>query len=64
MGNTGITLTRHILMQQQSHPGATGEFSILLSQIALAAITTNKGAPSKARSTSSGPIAIMMVRLP
>ncbi len=32
-----ITLTRHILMQQQQHPGATGEFSILLSQIALAA---------------------------
>ncbi len=32
-----VTLTRHILMQQQQHPGATGEFSILLSQIALAA---------------------------
>ena len=32
-----ITLTRHILTQQQSYPGATGEFSILLSQIALAA---------------------------
>ena len=32
-----ITLTRHILMQQQRHPDATGEFSILLSQIALAA---------------------------
>src|SRR3712207_4128834 len=34
-----ITLTRHLLMQQQAHPGATGEFSVLLSQIALAAKT-------------------------
>lgn len=32
-----ITLTRHILMQQQRYPGATGEFSLVLSQIALAA---------------------------
>lgn len=37
MSDERITLTRHILMQQQQHPGATGEFSILLSQIALAA---------------------------
>lgn len=37
MSSKGITLTRHLLMQQQAHPGATGEFSVLLSQIALAA---------------------------
>lgn len=37
MSNTAITLTRYLLMQQQEHPGATGEFSVLLSQIALAA---------------------------
>ena len=37
MSDERITLTRHILMQQQQHPEATGEFSILLSQIALAA---------------------------
>ena len=37
MSDERITLTRHILMQQQQYPGATGEFSILLSQIALAA---------------------------
>ena len=30
-----ITLTRHILEQQASHPGATGEFSILMAQIGL-----------------------------
>lgn len=30
-----ITLTRHILEQQASHPGATGEFSILMSQVGL-----------------------------
>lgn len=35
--NTTVTLTRYLLMQQQAHPGATGEFSVLLSQIALAA---------------------------
>lgn len=32
-----ITLPRFILERQKEHPGATGEFSILLSQIALAA---------------------------
>jgi len=37
MDTKGVTLTRHLLMQQQAHPGATGEFSVLLSQIALAA---------------------------
>ncbi|MCS6926822.1 MAG: fructose-1,6-bisphosphatase, partial [Candidatus Binatia bacterium] len=37
MSATRITLTRYLLMQQQAHPGATGEFSVLLSQIALAA---------------------------
>ncbi len=31
-----ITLTRHILEGQKAHPGATGEFSALLTQIALA----------------------------
>jgi fructose-1,6-bisphosphatase I len=39
MTTSGITLTRYLLMQQQAHPGATGEFSLLLSQIALAAKT-------------------------
>jgi fructose-1,6-bisphosphatase I len=39
MNTTGVTLTRYLLMQQQAHPGATGEFSLLLSQIALAAKT-------------------------
>ncbi len=39
MKTTGITLTRYLLMQQRAHPGATGEFSLLLSQIALAAKT-------------------------
>ena len=39
MNKTGITLTRYLLMQQQAHPGATGEFSLLLSQIAFAAKT-------------------------
>lgn len=33
---TGITLTRHLLMQQQASPGATGEFSLLMSQIGVA----------------------------
>ena len=37
MSTTGTTLTRFLLMQQQAHPGATGEFSVLLSQIAFAA---------------------------
>ena len=31
-----ITLTRHLLMQQQASPGATGEFSLLMAQISLA----------------------------
>lgn len=39
MESTGITLTRYLLMQQREHPGATGEFSMLLSQIAFAAKT-------------------------
>jgi fructose-1,6-bisphosphatase I len=39
MHTKGITLTRHLLRQQQAHPGATGEFSVLMSQIALAAKT-------------------------
>ncbi|MFO0773167.1 MAG: class 1 fructose-bisphosphatase [Nitrospiraceae bacterium] len=30
-----ITLTRHILEQQTQHPGATGEFSLLMEQVAL-----------------------------
>ncbi|MGE0821259.1 MAG: class 1 fructose-bisphosphatase [Candidatus Binatia bacterium] len=34
--NSAITLPRFLLMQQQTHPGATGEFSILLSQISWA----------------------------
>lgn len=32
----GITLTRHLLMQQQASPGATGEFSLLMSQVSVA----------------------------
>jgi len=32
----GTTLTRHILEGQKAHPGATGEFSALLTQVALA----------------------------
>lgn len=32
----GMTLTRHILEGQKAHPGATGEFSALLTQVALA----------------------------
>lgn len=39
MSTRGITLTRHLLMQQQASPGATGEFSVLMSQIALAVKT-------------------------
>jgi fructose-1,6-bisphosphatase I len=42
MSNAGITLTRYLLMQQQASPGATGEFSILLSQIALAVKTIGR----------------------
>lgn len=37
--NRGATLTHHLLMQQQASPGATGEFSLLMSQISLAAKT-------------------------
>ncbi|MBM4259256.1 MAG: class 1 fructose-bisphosphatase [Deltaproteobacteria bacterium] len=36
MKNTAITLPRYLLQQQQVHVGATGEFSILMSQISLA----------------------------
>lgn len=35
MNTKGITLTRHILSEQRTHVSATGEFSILLSQIGL-----------------------------
>jgi fructose-1,6-bisphosphatase I len=31
-----VTLTRHLLMQQQASPGATGEFSLLMSQVSVA----------------------------
>lgn len=34
--NSAVTLTRHILEGQKAHPGATGEFSALLTQVALA----------------------------
>jgi fructose-1,6-bisphosphatase I len=37
MSATSITLTPYLLVQQQAHAGATGECSVLLSQIALAA---------------------------
>ena len=37
MKNTAVTLPRHLLQQQQIHAGATGEFSILMSQISWAA---------------------------
>lgn len=37
MAAQGITLTRHILMQQRAHPRATGELSALLTQIGVAA---------------------------
>src|SRR5215831_2170781 len=33
----GITLSRHIMEQQRDYPGATGDFTGLLTQIALAA---------------------------
>lgn len=36
MGPFPITLTRHILQTQATHPGATGEFSALMAQIGLA----------------------------
>jgi len=35
--NTSMTLTRFLIERQQEHPEATGEFSVLLSQIAVAA---------------------------
>lgn len=37
MGRAPITLTRHIIEGQTAHPGATGEFSTIMAQIALAA---------------------------
>ena len=37
MSRLGITLSRHIMEQQRDFPGATGEFTGLLTQIALAA---------------------------
>lgn len=37
MNTKGITLTRHILLEQRAHPSATGELSALLAQIGLAA---------------------------
>jgi fructose-1,6-bisphosphatase I len=36
MNTKGITLTRHILLEQRAHPSATGELSTLLAQIGLA----------------------------
>ncbi|MBI3596991.1 MAG: class 1 fructose-bisphosphatase [Nitrospirae bacterium] len=35
MNTKGITLTRHILLEQRVHPSATGELSMLLTQIGL-----------------------------
>lgn len=37
MSQLGITLARHIMEQQRAYPGATGDFTGLLTQIALAA---------------------------
>jgi fructose-1,6-bisphosphatase I len=37
MAQQPVTLTRHILEKQADHPGASGEFSIIMAQIALAA---------------------------
>lgn len=37
MAQSPITLTRHIIEEQAAHPGATGEFSTIMAQIALAA---------------------------
>lgn len=37
MSRRGITLTRHIIEDQKGHPEASGEFSVLLAQIGLAA---------------------------
>src|SRR4029434_9702285 len=36
MSRLGLTLSRHIMEQQRDYPGATGEFTGLLTQIALA----------------------------
>lgn len=33
----GITLTQHVLRKQQAHPGASGQFSMLMTQIGVAA---------------------------
>jgi fructose-1,6-bisphosphatase I len=37
MSQIGLTLTRHLLREQQQHPRATGEFTSILSQLATAA---------------------------
>jgi fructose-1,6-bisphosphatase I len=37
MGQQSITLTRHIIEQQAAYPEASGEFSIIMAQVALAA---------------------------
>ena len=37
MSQIGIPLNRHIMEQQKHYPGATGDFTSLLTQIALAA---------------------------
>jgi fructose-1,6-bisphosphatase I len=37
MSRLGITLAQHIMAQQRDYPGATGDFTALLTQIALAA---------------------------
>jgi len=37
MDAKGITLTRHILLEQRAHPSATGELSMVLAQIGLVA---------------------------
>lgn len=37
MSRIGITLARHIMEQQRDYPGATGDFTGLLTQVALAA---------------------------
>ena len=35
MSTKGVTLTRHILLEQRAHPSATGELSTLLTQVGL-----------------------------
>jgi fructose-1,6-bisphosphatase I len=37
MDTKGLTLTRHILLEQRAHPTATGELSTILTQVGLAA---------------------------